>query len=100
MDRKKSSRFVIFLSSVRAQKFMVPLNWMLVGAALVGGFIAFKHYINTANGRYRWDKFIVHAPLVGEAVEVSTLPLADRILRIESQDGIRVVRPLESAGGR
>jgi hypothetical protein len=43
---------------------------------------------------------LLHAPLVGEAVEVSTLPLADRIFRIESQDGIRVVRPLELAGGR
>jgi hypothetical protein len=42
---------------------------------------------------------LLHAPLVGDAVEVSTLPLADRIFRIESQDGIRVVRPLESAGG-
>lgn len=42
---------------------------------------------------------LLHAPLVGEAVEVSTLPLADRIFRIESQDGIRVVRPLETAGG-
>lgn len=43
---------------------------------------------------------LLHAPLVGEAVEVSALPLADRIFRIESQDGIRVVRPLELAGGR
>jgi hypothetical protein len=42
---------------------------------------------------------LLHAPLVGDAVEVSTLPLADRIFRIESQDGIRVVRPLETAGG-
>ena len=42
---------------------------------------------------------LLHAPLVGEAVEVSTLPLADRIFRLESQDGIRVVRPLEPAGG-
>jgi hypothetical protein len=38
---------------------------------------------------------LLHAPLVGESVEVSALPLAERILRIESQDGIRVVRPLE-----
>lgn len=42
---------------------------------------------------------LLHAPLVGEAVEVSNLPLADRIFRIESQDGIRVVRPLEPGGG-
>jgi hypothetical protein len=37
---------------------------------------------------------LLHAPLVGEAVEVSDLPLAERIVRLESQDGIRVVRPL------
>ena len=42
---------------------------------------------------------LLHAPLVGEAVEVSDLPLAERILRIESQDGIRVVRPLEPGQG-
>jgi hypothetical protein len=43
---------------------------------------------------------LLHAPLVGESVEVSDLPLADRILRIERQDGIRVVRPLEPTGER
>jgi hypothetical protein len=36
---------------------------------------------------------LLHAPLVGEAVEVSDLPLAERVLRLEGQDGIRVVRP-------
>jgi hypothetical protein len=43
------------------------------------------------NGRLH----LLHAPLVGEAVEVSRIPLAERVSRIESQDGIRVVRPLE-----
>jgi len=40
---------------------------------------------------------LMHAPLVGEAVEVSRIPLADRILRLDGQDGIRVMRPLEMA---
>jgi len=38
---------------------------------------------------------LLHAPLVGDSVEVSAQPLADRILRIQSQDGIRVLRALE-----
>jgi len=38
---------------------------------------------------------LLHAPLVGESVEVSTRPLAARILRIEGQDGIRIVRPVD-----
>jgi hypothetical protein len=38
---------------------------------------------------------LLHAPLVGDSVEISTVPLADRILSIEGQDGILVARPLE-----
>lgn len=38
---------------------------------------------------------LLHAPLVGEAVEISEVPLAERILRIEGQDGIMVARPQE-----
>ena len=43
---------------------------------------------------------LLHAPLVGDSVEVSELPLADRILRIEAQDGIMVARPREAGAGR
>ena len=41
---------------------------------------------------------LLHAPLVGEAVEVSRRPLAERILRQAGQDGIRVVRPVDPSG--
>ena len=37
---------------------------------------------------------LLHAPLVGDSVEVSPLPLAERIQGIRSQIGIRVVRPV------
>ena len=36
---------------------------------------------------------LMHAPLVGKSVEISVRPLAERILRIEGQDGIMVARP-------
>ena len=42
---------------------------------------------------------LLHAPLVGEVVEVSRLPLADRILRLAGQDGIRVTRPIDQEPG-
>lgn len=38
---------------------------------------------------------LLHAPLVGEAVQISGVPLAERIQRIEGQDGIIIARPLE-----
>lgn len=36
---------------------------------------------------------LLHAPLVGKSVEISELPLADRIQKIKTQDGIMVARP-------
>jgi hypothetical protein len=37
---------------------------------------------------------LLHAPLVGDSVEISELPLAERILSIPGQDGIIVARPV------
>jgi hypothetical protein len=36
---------------------------------------------------------LMHAPLVGSVVEISERPLAERIQRIDAQDGIMVARP-------
>lgn len=41
---------------------------------------------------------LMHAPLVGDSVQISEQPLAERILRISGQDGIMVARPLDGAG--
>jgi hypothetical protein len=38
---------------------------------------------------------MLHAPLVGEAVQISEVTLAERIGRIDGQDGIIVARPVE-----
>jgi hypothetical protein len=42
------------------------------------------------------ELYLLHAPLVGRAVEISSQPLAVRIRSIGSQDGIMVARPLPS----
>ena len=39
---------------------------------------------------------LLHAPLVGGVVQISEVPLAERILRIGSQDGVMVARPLDA----
>jgi hypothetical protein len=49
-----------------------------------------------------WQKgklHLLHAPLVGKSVEISPLPLADRIQTIKTQDGIMVARPLAAGFG-
>jgi hypothetical protein len=37
---------------------------------------------------------LLHAPLVGDSVEISEAPLADRIRGLSGQDGIMVARPV------
>ena len=39
---------------------------------------------------------LLHAPLVGGAVQISEAPLAERIQRISGQDGVMVARPTEA----
>ena len=49
-----------------------------------------------------WDGDVLrlmHAPLVGEAVQISQRSLAERILEIQGQDGIMVGRPLSVGDG-
>lgn len=50
----------------------------------------------THTGLALWENgrlHLMHAPLAGGVVEVSEVPLADRIQRIGGQDGIMVARP-------
>ena len=45
-----------------------------------------------------WDDGVLrlmHAPLVGDSVQISEVPLAERIRGISRQDGIMVARPLQ-----
>jgi hypothetical protein len=39
---------------------------------------------------------LLHAPLAGGVVQISEMPLAERIRRIRGQDGVMVARPLEA----
>jgi hypothetical protein len=45
--------------------------------------------------RHEGRVHLLHAPLVGDSVEISPRPLADRIRGIPGQQGIRVLRPLD-----
>ena len=45
------------------------------------------------------DLRLLHAPLVGSHVQLSEESLAERILRIEGQDGIMVARPIAPGTG-
>jgi hypothetical protein len=63
-------------------------------SAIEGLDVAHTGIAVRVNGRVH----LLHAPLVGEEVQLSAVPLADRIKGIPGQDGIMVARPLDGAG--
>ena len=62
-----------------------------ITSALRGLDIAHTGFALWVDGRLHF----MNAPLVGKDVSISELPLAERVARIEGQDGIMVARPLD-----
>ena len=68
--------------------------WMFVGVALIGVAFGFKHYINTTDGRYKWHKFIVHAPVIGEILHRSFMARFARSFAMAYGAGVPIVQAM------
>ena len=47
--------------------------WVLLLSLLIGAVVGFRKYINTVDGRYRWDKYKLEIPIAGKIIFKSTL---------------------------
>ena len=68
--------------------------WMYVGAILVIAVLGFRHYINTPDGRYRWHKFIVKAPVIGEILHRSFMARFARSFSMAYSAGVPIVQAM------
>jgi len=68
--------------------------WMYIGIALIGVAFGFKHYINTTDGRYKWHKFIVHAPVIGEILHRSFMARFARSFAMAYGAGVPIVQAM------
>lgn len=83
-------RYVLPAAQIRAKEKRVHNGDVIAAASSVKGLdVAHTGIAIWKNGRLH----LMHAPLVGDSVEISEPPLADRILEIPRQDGIMVARP-------
>ena len=62
--------------------------WWVMLAALVGGIIAVKQYLNSTNGRLKWDKFKLKLPIVGGIIERSLLSRYSRSFSMILRAGV------------
>ena len=77
--------------------FMVHY-WMLQLAIVVGVAVSFKMYINTKDGRYKWDKYKFRIPIAGKIIYKGTLARFARSLALAFKSGIPIVQGLNVVG--
>ncbi|MEZ5542579.1 MAG: type II secretion system F family protein [Pseudomonadota bacterium] len=64
---------------------------LLLLALLTGGA---RYYIGTADGRYRWDKFKLHLPLVGRVIYQATLARFSHLFAMAMNAGVPLMTAL------
>jgi MSHA biogenesis protein MshG len=80
-------------------KFLIGMSnvfvnyWHIMLGVLIAGIFALKRYLNTENGRYRWDRMQLRLPAVGSIIERSLLARFSRSFSMMVAAGV----PMTSA---
>jgi MSHA biogenesis protein MshG len=77
--------------------FMVRF-WPLLLALLAGAAIAFRSYVATPGGKYKWDRYKFYMPIAGKIMRKSALARFARSLALTFRSGIPIVQGLNVIG--
>lgn len=72
--------------------------WPLILALIVAAVIAFKLYIATPNGRYRWDKAKLRIPLAGRIMHKGAMARFARSFALATKSGVPIIQALNGVG--
>lgn len=73
--------------------FMVSY-WMLMLAIVAGAILGFRFYINTPDGRYKWDKLKFKLPIAGDIIFKATLARFARSMALSFKSGMPILQGL------
>ncbi|TNC96184.1 MAG: MSHA bioproteinis protein MshG [Gallionellaceae bacterium] len=74
------------------------VSWPILLAALIGGVVAFRSWIKTVDGRYKWDRYKFELPIAGPIIKKATLARFARSLALSFKSGIPIVQALNTVG--
>lgn len=66
--------------------------YMLIG--LILAFVGLRYYINTEDGRYKWDKAKLHIPIVGNLILRALLARFARAFAMTTRAGVPLIQTL------
>ncbi|CAI87739.1 MULTISPECIES: type II secretion system F family protein [Pseudoalteromonas] len=72
---------------IATSNFFVNYWWLLI-LMLVGAIIGFKRYLNTVTGRYKWDKYKLKIPFVGDILQRTLLARYSQCLAMVLRSGV------------
>ncbi len=68
--------------------------WMFIGIALIAIAYGFKRYINSPDGRYKWHKLIIKAPVIGEILHRGFMARFARSFAMAYSAGVPIVQAM------
>lgn len=72
-------------------------SWPYLMAALVFAFFAFRAWVNTHSGRYRWDSLTVRLPIAGKIVRKAALARFARSFALGMRSGVPIMQALSNS---
>ncbi len=75
--------------------FMVKY-WLLMLAVLSATILGFRFYINTHDGRYKWDKYKLRLPIAGDIILKATLSRFARSMALSFRSGMPILQGLNA----
>jgi MSHA biogenesis protein MshG len=78
---------------INTSKFTLDY-WPYLLAAVIAAAFGFASYIATPHGRFRWDKFKLRFPIVGDIVLKATMARFARSFALSSKSGVPIVQGL------
>lgn len=69
-------------------------HWPELLALLIGGGIGLRYYLGTEKGRYKWDKYKLKLPLVGELIHRASMGRFARLFSMAIHSGVPLITAL------
>lgn len=71
--------------------------WPLLLAACIGGFFAFRAWVATKAGRYRWEAITLCIPIAGKILRKAALARFARSFALGSRSGVPIMQALANS---
>ena len=68
--------------------------WMFIGVGLIGAIVAFRYWIRTERGRYRWDRMKFRLPVVGDILFRASMARFARAFAMTYRAGVPLIQGL------